>query len=171
MRIDSWLSFGIGLFAAASGIAAAMFLRSMALELRTVNHGAVFFMGISVSAICMWPIGGAALGWFPIRNARMAFLVAMAIQYLIALQSVVESGEGERLCYLWEEQRWYIISFLAAYVAAQAAIWLAFWARLQTVKMHKPSLSVTESIIAIAILTLFVAPICIAARWILCGIA
>jgi hypothetical protein len=43
MRIDSWLSFGIGLFAAASGIAAAMFLRSIALELRAAIHGAVSF--------------------------------------------------------------------------------------------------------------------------------
>jgi uncharacterized membrane protein len=169
MRTVSWLTFGIGFIAAVAGVVVSEQLHTMALELWEAHHGAVFFIGVGLSGFLLWPIAGAALVWSHRTAGRATFLVAMCIQYVIALQSVAESGEGDRLAHLWESEARQILSFLGVYLAAQAVLWGAFFARVrrtngQTSKRH---FTLTKAMLTIAILALFAAPILIAARWIL----
>jgi len=164
-----WPAFGIGFIAAVAGGGVGLLLRKMGLELREANHGAVLFIGVSVSGFLLWPIAGAALAWIHRKTGRATFLAAMTIQYVIALQSVAESREGDRLALLWEGEAWRILSFLGVYLAVQAVFWCVFFVRVRraTGETPKRHFTLARANLAIAILALFAAPIFIAARWIL----
>jgi hypothetical protein len=169
MRKIPWPAVGIGFIASVAGIVVALQLRTMGLALKEANHGAVFFIGVSASGLLLWPIAGAALGWTHRRAGRMTFIAAMAIQYVIALQSVAESGEEDRLARLWEGETWRIISFLGLYLTAQAFLWFVFFARVRrtngaTAMRH---ITLAKASLVMAFLALIAAPILIAARWIL----
>ena len=170
MRTLSLKQIGIALIAAAICFVLSFQQRGVVTELGWgIGHIApVFFNTVALSAILTWPIAGAALVGAHRQGGRTLFLAAMIIQYVIAFEGVVESGEADSLARLWQDDAWEILSFLALYLAVQSVLWGAFYVRTrrpngETARWH---VTLGEAILAIAVLTLLFAPILIAARWI-----